>query len=96
MGCPFPHLQMNTIEPCLLTLVEDMHLTLAQDLTLEEEVALELKVPPNGPGPWNHDIFNGYTVEFVWKSVSFDRMQNAMRTLYKATPPSTNPSKSLQ
>ena len=40
------------------------------------EVALEM-TSPNCPV----DITEGYTVEFVWKAVSFDRMQGALKTL---------------
>eukprot|EP00929_Paragymnodinium_shiwhaense_P006777 TRINITY_DN110736_c0_g1_i1.p1 TRINITY_DN110736_c0_g1~~TRINITY_DN110736_c0_g1_i1.p1 ORF type:complete len:1081 (+),score=275.32 TRINITY_DN110736_c0_g1_i1:128-3370(+) len=47
-------------------------------ITPNEEVALELRGPPQGVGPW--DINHGFSVEFVWKSTSFDRMQAAMRT----------------
>mmetsp|Transcript_50845 Transcript_50845/g.135731 ORF Transcript_50845/g.135731 Transcript_50845/m.135731 type:complete len:1079 (-) Transcript_50845:507-3743(-) len=46
-------------------------------ITPNEEVALELRGPQQ-VGPW--DINHGFTVEFVWKSTSFDRMQAAMRT----------------
>mmetsp|Transcript_33782 Transcript_33782/g.93340 ORF Transcript_33782/g.93340 Transcript_33782/m.93340 type:complete len:1076 (-) Transcript_33782:467-3694(-) len=46
-------------------------------ITANEEVALELRGPQQ-VGPW--DINHGFTVEFVWKSTSFDRMQAAMRT----------------
>jgi len=45
--------------------------------TGNEEVALELR-GPQLTGPW--DTNHGFTVEFVWKSTSFDRMQSAMRT----------------
>mmetsp|Transcript_44279 Transcript_44279/g.96215 ORF Transcript_44279/g.96215 Transcript_44279/m.96215 type:complete len:1084 (-) Transcript_44279:275-3526(-) len=48
-------------------------------ITANEEVALELRGPQQVTvGPW--DINHGFTVEFVWKSTSFDRMQAAMRT----------------
>jgi regulator of nonsense transcripts 1 len=47
-------------------------------ITANEEVALELRGPQQGVGPW--DVNHGFTVEFVWKSTSFDRMQAAMRT----------------
>jgi regulator of nonsense transcripts 1 len=46
-------------------------------ITGNEEVALELRGPQQ-VGPW--DTNHGFTVEFVWKSTSFDRMQAAMRT----------------
>eukprot|EP00927_Polykrikos_kofoidii_P043384 TRINITY_DN3745_c0_g2_i1.p1 TRINITY_DN3745_c0_g2~~TRINITY_DN3745_c0_g2_i1.p1 ORF type:complete len:1105 (-),score=144.07 TRINITY_DN3745_c0_g2_i1:387-3374(-) len=46
-------------------------------ITTNEEVALELR-GPHQTGPW--DINHNFTVEFVWKSTSFDRMQAAMRT----------------
>jgi len=46
-------------------------------ITANEEVALELRGPQQ-VGPW--DISHGFSVEFVWKSTSFDRMQAAMRT----------------
>uniref|UniRef100_A0A7S2PGC9 Upf1 domain-containing protein n=1 Tax=Zooxanthella nutricula TaxID=1333877 RepID=A0A7S2PGC9_9DINO len=47
-------------------------------ITANEEVALELRGPQTGAGPW--DINHGFSVEFVWKSTSFDRMQSGMRT----------------
>lgn len=50
-------------------------------LTQTEEVCLELRCAANAPGPWTMNITIGFTVEFVWKSTSFDRMQNAMRQL---------------
>lgn len=37
---------------------------------------LELRNQSNVPSETNH----GYSVEFVWKSTSFDRMQHAMKT----------------
>lgn len=40
-----------------------------------EEVGLELK--SNGGVPT--DVNHNYSVDFVWKSTSFDRMQNAMK-----------------
>ncbi|CAD7933886.1 unnamed protein product [Amoebophrya sp. A25] len=48
----------------------------------QEEVALELRHDgkTRGAGPWEQEITEGFTVEFVWKSTSFDRMQTAMRT----------------
>lgn len=46
-------------------------------ITINEEVALELR-GPQALGPW--DLNQGFSVEFVWKSTSFDRMQSAMRT----------------
>eukprot|EP00397_Hematodinium_sp_SG-2012_P000957 GEMP01000958.1.p1 GENE.GEMP01000958.1~~GEMP01000958.1.p1 ORF type:complete len:998 (+),score=225.65 GEMP01000958.1:73-3066(+) len=46
-------------------------------ITINEEVALELR-GPQSMGPW--DVNHGFSVEFVWKSTSFDRMQSAMRT----------------
>eukprot|EP00164_Ancoracysta_twista_P012521 GFYU01019681.1.p1 GENE.GFYU01019681.1~~GFYU01019681.1.p1 ORF type:complete len:1021 (+),score=253.32 GFYU01019681.1:29-3091(+) len=45
-------------------------------LTTNEEVALELRSNNNVPIDVNH----GFSVDFVWKSTSFDRMQNAMKT----------------
>lgn len=50
-------------------------------LTQTEEVCLELRCAGNAPGPWATDITVGFTVEFVWKSTSFDRMQHSMRQL---------------
>jgi len=41
-----------------------------------EEVALELRSNAGVPT----DVTSGFTVEFVWKSTSFDRMQHAMKT----------------
>ncbi|KAK9716247.1 hypothetical protein RND81_06G221000 [Saponaria officinalis] len=45
-------------------------------LTAQEEVALELRASQGIPVDINH----GFSVEFVWKSTSFDRMQSAMKT----------------
>ncbi|KAJ8433105.1 hypothetical protein Cgig2_020601 [Carnegiea gigantea] len=45
-------------------------------LTAQEEVALELRASQGVPGDVNH----GFSVDFVWKSTSFDRMQSAMKT----------------
>ncbi|XP_057520629.1 regulator of nonsense transcripts 1 homolog isoform X2 [Amaranthus tricolor] len=45
-------------------------------LTAQEEVALELRASQGVPVDINH----GFSVDFVWKSTSFDRMQNAMKT----------------
>ncbi|WOK98706.1 regulator of nonsense transcripts [Canna indica] len=45
-------------------------------LTAQEEVALELRVGQGVPVDVNH----GFSVDFVWKSTSFDRMQGAMKT----------------
>ncbi|CAO2837910.1 unnamed protein product [Amaranthus hypochondriacus] len=45
-------------------------------LTAQEEVALELRTSQGVPVDINH----GFSVDFVWKSTSFDRMQNAMKT----------------
>nr|GEY08742.1 regulator of nonsense transcripts 1 homolog [Tanacetum cinerariifolium] len=45
-------------------------------LTAQEEVALELRVSLGAPFDVNH----GFSVDFVWKSTSFDRMQGAMKT----------------
>jgi regulator of nonsense transcripts 1 len=50
-------------------------------LTQTEEVCLELKCSASSLGPWTNDITTGFTVEFVWKSTTFDRMQHAMRQL---------------
>lgn len=44
---------------------------------VNEEIALELR-GPQSQGPW--DVNHPFSVEFVWKSTSFDRMQTAMRT----------------
>ncbi|XP_010518678.1 PREDICTED: regulator of nonsense transcripts 1 homolog isoform X2 [Tarenaya hassleriana] len=44
-------------------------------LTAQEEVALELR--PNLGVPI--DVNHGFSVDFVWKSTSFDRMQGAMK-----------------
>lgn len=44
-----------------------------------EEIALELRTVTNAYGPWNDNITKGYTVEFVWKSTAFDRMQAALK-----------------
>uniref|UniRef100_A0A6N2N006 Upf1 domain-containing protein n=1 Tax=Salix viminalis TaxID=40686 RepID=A0A6N2N006_SALVM len=45
-------------------------------LTAQEEVALELRASQGAPVDVNH----GFSVDFVWKSTSFDRMQGAMKT----------------
>ncbi|CAL1401787.1 unnamed protein product [Linum trigynum] len=45
-------------------------------LTAQEEVALELRASQGVPIDVNH----GLSVDFVWKSTSFDRMQGAMKT----------------
>ncbi|XP_044504127.1 regulator of nonsense transcripts 1 homolog isoform X4 [Mangifera indica] len=45
-------------------------------LTAQEEVALELRASQGVPVDINH----GFSVDFVWKSTSFDRMQVAMKT----------------
>ncbi|CAD7969242.1 unnamed protein product [Amoebophrya sp. A120] len=44
----------------------------------QEEVCLELRNAEK-KGPWDNELVDGFTVEFVWKSTSFDRMQTAMR-----------------
>ncbi|KAJ7516519.1 hypothetical protein O6H91_22G061200 [Diphasiastrum complanatum] len=45
-------------------------------LTPQEEVALELRANQGVPIDANHN----FSVDFVWKSTSFDRMQAAMKT----------------
>jgi len=45
--------------------------------TVAEEVVLELKGGDHGVP---HDVTAGYSVDFVWKSTSFDRMQSAMKS----------------
>ncbi|XP_060207506.1 regulator of nonsense transcripts 1 homolog [Lycium barbarum] len=45
-------------------------------LTAQEEVALELRASQGVPV----DVTHGLSVDFVWKSTSFDRMQTAMKT----------------
>ncbi|XP_057476213.1 regulator of nonsense transcripts 1 homolog isoform X1 [Actinidia eriantha] len=45
-------------------------------LTAQEEVALELRASQGVPV----DVNYGFSVDFVWKSTSFDRMQGAMKT----------------
>src|SRR5690606_8288689 len=45
-------------------------------LNTNEEVALELRSNHNVPV----DVQEGFSVDFVWKSTSFDRMQKAMKT----------------
>ncbi|KAM7530930.1 hypothetical protein LguiB_034340 [Lonicera macranthoides] len=45
-------------------------------LTAQEEVALELRASQGVPV----DVVHGFSVDFVWKSTSFDRMQGAMKT----------------
>ena len=46
--------------------------------TAAEEVVLELKGGGSDGAP--HDVTTGYSVDFVWKSTSFDRMQAAMKS----------------
>ncbi len=45
-------------------------------LTAAEEVALELRSNAGAP----IDCTTGFSVDFVWKSTSFDRMQSALKT----------------
>ncbi|XP_062186323.1 regulator of nonsense transcripts 1 homolog [Phragmites australis] len=45
-------------------------------LTAQEEVALELRASQGVPVELN----TGFSVDFVWKSTSFDRMQGAMKS----------------
>lgn len=45
-------------------------------ITPNEEVAIELRSNQNAPV----DMTHGFSVDFVWKSTSFDRMQAAMKT----------------
>ncbi len=45
-------------------------------LTTNEEVALELRSNVGAP----IDLTHGFSVDFVWKATSFDRMQGAMKT----------------
>ncbi|XP_024518735.1 regulator of nonsense transcripts 1 homolog [Selaginella moellendorffii] len=45
-------------------------------LTAQEEVALELRASQGVPT----DVLHNFSVDFVWKSTSFDRMQAAMKT----------------
>ncbi|CAM6082950.1 unnamed protein product [Calypogeia fissa] len=45
-------------------------------LTAQEEVALELRASQGVPIDVNHN----FSVDFVWKSTSFDRMQASMKT----------------
>ncbi|KAL8159031.1 hypothetical protein V2J09_000568 [Rumex salicifolius] len=45
-------------------------------LTAQEEVVLELRASQGVP----IDVTHGLSVDFVWKSTSFDRMQSAMKT----------------
>lgn len=45
-------------------------------LTSSEEVVIELRSNSGCPT----DVTTGFSVDFVWKSTSFDRMQNAMKT----------------
>ncbi|PFH31973.1 RNA helicase (UPF2 interacting domain) protein [Besnoitia besnoiti] len=46
-----------------------------------EEVIVEVKKSSNGKGAWDSPVPLLYTIEFVWKSTSFERMQNALRQL---------------
>ena len=43
---------------------------------VSDEIALELRRAENVPTDCTHH----FTVDFVWKSTSFDRMQHAMKT----------------
>jgi regulator of nonsense transcripts 1 len=46
-------------------------------LTQSGEIALEIKNSKNIPT----DVTEGYSVDFIWKSTSFDRMLKAMKKL---------------
>jgi hypothetical protein len=46
-------------------------------LTSNEEVALEIHT--GGPGTPTH-VNHGFSIDFLWKATSYDRMQAAMRT----------------
>jgi len=48
-------------------------------ITASEEIALELKNSKQPPG----DPDSKFTVEFVWKSTSFDRMKLALKIFLK-------------
>ncbi|CEM31644.1 unnamed protein product [Vitrella brassicaformis CCMP3155] len=50
-------------------------------ITPQEEVVLELRGAVNQSGPWERNITQHYGVEFVWKSVAFDRMKAALTRL---------------
>ncbi|SOV77042.1 regulator of nonsense transcripts, putative [Plasmodium sp. gorilla clade G3] len=43
-----------------------------------EEIALELRTSCTSNGPWIDNITTGFTVEFIWKSTAYDRMQLAL------------------
>ncbi|KYN99432.1 putative regulator of nonsense transcripts [Plasmodium gaboni] len=43
-----------------------------------EEIALELRTSCTSNGPWVDNITTGFTVEFIWKSTAYDRMQLAL------------------
>jgi regulator of nonsense transcripts 1 len=43
---------------------------------VSDEIALELRRSDNVPS----DCTTGFSVDYVWKSTSFDRMQSAMKT----------------
>lgn len=45
------------------------------NITVNEEICLELRFDKNTPTQESY----GFSVDFVWKSVSFDRMQNSMK-----------------
>jgi len=45
-----------------------------------EEVALELREGKGAPPPPT-DVTTGWSVDFVWKGTTFERMQRAMRVL---------------
>lgn len=49
---------------------------LADVIDVSDEICLELKRSDNCPVDCTH----GFSVDFVWKATSFDRMQAAMRT----------------
>ncbi|EUD67514.1 hypothetical protein C922_02220 [Plasmodium inui San Antonio 1] len=50
-----------------------------------EEIALELRTSSTANGPWVNNITTGYTVEFVWKSTAYDRMQLALNEFAQDT-----------
>ncbi|ETW49233.1 hypothetical protein PFMALIP_02736 [Plasmodium falciparum MaliPS096_E11] len=43
-----------------------------------EEISLELRTSCTSNGPWVDNITTGFTVEFIWKSTAYDRMQLAL------------------
>jgi regulator of nonsense transcripts 1 len=51
-------------------------MSLSLNTDVSDEIALELRRSDGVPS----DCSTGFSVDYVWKSTSFDRMQSAMKT----------------